>query len=135
VKKAKRLSNEQIFRYWVEVRVLSTGSVRELPLTASKVVCLKRGKKNEPPLPDREVLKLQDGENSWEAETFEELRTRLRDKYPDAAFERNLHTERDHEAEERRENALNGLVRILAKAAVDDYLAEQARAGGAPHGQ
>jgi hypothetical protein len=48
----KRLSDEKIFRYWVEIRELATGSVRKLPLTAWRVVCLKRGKNNEPPLPD-----------------------------------------------------------------------------------
>jgi hypothetical protein len=127
VKQAKQLSDKQIFRYWVEVRELATGSVRKLPLTAVKVICLKRGKKNEPPVPDRELLQLKDGEERWEAETFDELRARLRDKYPDAAFERTLHTVRDHEAEERRERALNGLISLLAKAAVDNWFAEASR--------
>jgi hypothetical protein len=56
------------------------------------------------------------------------IRTRLRDKYPDAAFERTLHYVRDHEAEERHERALSGLISLLAKAAVDDWIAEQSRA-------
>ena len=124
---AKRVSDKKIFRYWVEVRDLARGSVRELPLTAVRLVCLKRGKKNEPLLPDRELLRLQDDEETWEVETFDELRTRLRNKYPDAAFERTLHYVRDHEAEERRERALNELARIFAKAAVDDLLSEQSR--------
>jgi hypothetical protein len=34
---------------------------------------------------------------------------------------------RDQEAEERRESALSGLISILAKAAVDDLIAEQSR--------
>jgi hypothetical protein len=133
VKQAKILSDKQIFRYWVEVRELATGSVRKLPLTAVKVICLKTGKKNEPLPPDRELLQLRDGEETWEAETFDELRTRLRDKYPDAAFERTLHKLRDHEAEERHERALNGLIRLLAKAAVDDWIAEQSRAPTKPN--
>ena len=58
----KRLNNEKVFRYWIEVRELATGSVRKLPLTAVRLVCLRRGEKNEPPLPDREVLRLQDDE-------------------------------------------------------------------------
>jgi hypothetical protein len=33
VKQAKQLSDKQIFRYWVEVRELATGSVRKLPLS------------------------------------------------------------------------------------------------------
>lgn len=125
--KAKKLSDKGIFRYWVEVRDLATGSVRKLPLTAVKVICIKAGKKNEPLPPNRELLQLKDGEETWEAETFDELRARLRDKYPDAAFERTLHYVRDKEAEERRERALDGLIRILAKAAVDDWIAEQSR--------
>jgi hypothetical protein len=135
VKKTRRLGDERIFRYWVEVRDLASGSVRKLPLTAWRLVCLKRGKKNEPPLPDREVLKLQVDEETWEAESFEELRTRLRDKYPDAAFERTLHFVRDHEAEERRETALNGLIRILAKAAVDNFIAGKSPVDTQPEDQ
>lgn len=126
---AKRLSDKQIFRYWVEVRDLASGSVRKLPLTAVRLVCLKRGKKNEPPLPDKELLRLQDDEETWEADTFDELRIRLRDKYPDAAFERTLHYVRDHEAEQRRERALDGLISILAKRIVDDLIAEESRVG------
>ena len=126
---AKRLSDKQIFRYWVEVRDPASGSVRKLPLTAVRLVCLKRGKKNEPPLPDKELLRLQDDEETWEADTFDELRIRLRDKYPDAAFERTLHYVRDHEAEQRRERALDGLISILAKRIVDDLIAEESRVG------
>lgn len=125
---AKRLSDKRILRYWVEVRELASGSVRKLPLTAVRLVCLKREKKNEPLLPDREVLRLQDDEKTWEAETFDELKIRLRDKYPDAAFARTLHFARDHEAEERHERALNELISILARAAVDDLIAKQSRA-------
>ena len=124
---AKRLSDKTILRYWVEIRELASRSVRKLPLTAVRMVCLKRGKKNEPLTPDREVLRLQDDEETWEAESFEELKIRLRDKYPDAAFERTLHFVRDHEAEERYERALNELISLLAKKAVDDLIAEASR--------
>jgi hypothetical protein len=132
VKQAKRLSDKQIFRYWVEVRGLKSGSVRKLPLTAAKVICLKRGKKNEPPLPDKELLRLQDDKETWEVETFDELRSRLREKYPDAALKRTLHYVRDHEAEERHERALNGLISLLARKAVDDLIAEQSRVDAEP---
>jgi len=125
--KPKRLNDEKIFRYWVEVREHASGLVRKLPLTAVRLVCLKTGKKNEPLPPDRGLLRMQDGEETWEASDFDELKTRLRDKYPDAAFERTLHFMRDQEAEERRESALSGLISILAKAAVDDLIAEQSR--------
>jgi hypothetical protein len=125
VTQVKKLSEKQIFRYWVEVRDLKSGSVRKLPLTTWKVICLKRGKKNEPALPDRELLRLEDDEETWESESFDELRTRLRDRYPDAAFERTLHYVRDHEAEERREQALNGLISILAEAAVADWMSKE----------
>jgi hypothetical protein len=104
---------EQIFRYWVEIRELASGSVRTLPLNGVRKICLKRGKKDEPPIPDEEVLQLQDGAERWEAKTLDELRVRLRDKYPDAGFERTLHYVRDREAEERRERALNGLMDLI----------------------
>lgn len=129
---AKKLSDKRIFCYWVEVRELASGSVRKLPLSAVKLICLKRGKKNEPPLPDRELLRLQDGDETWEASEFDEFKIRLREKYPDAAFERTLHYVRDHEAEERREAALNGLISILAKKVVDDLMAKESRVGGEP---
>ena len=93
--------------------------MRKLPLTAGRLVFLKRGKKNEALPPDRELLRLQDDEETWEADTFDELKTRLREKYPDTAFERTLHYVRDHEAEERRERALDELASIFAKAAVE----------------
>jgi hypothetical protein len=65
-----RAHDEQILRYWVEVRELASGTVRKLPLTAVRVVYLKRGKKNEPPMPDREVLRLKDDAETWEVETL-----------------------------------------------------------------
>jgi hypothetical protein len=123
------LSDKHIFRYWVEIRELANGSVRKLPLTAVRLVCLKPTKKNEPLPPPRELLRLQDDTETWEVKTFEELRVRLRDKYPDAAFERTLHFVRDPEAEERRESALNELISILAKSAVDEFVAEESRVG------
>ena len=129
---AKRLSDKKVLRYWVEVRELASGLVRKLPLTPVRLVCLKRGKKNEPPLPDSEVLRLQDDEETWEASDLDELKIRLRDKYPDAAFARTLHYVRDHEAEERRERALNGLISILAKRVVDDLIAEESRVEAEP---
>jgi hypothetical protein len=100
-----------------------------------RLVCLKIGKKNEPRPPDRDVLRLQDNEETWAAETFDELRTRLRNKYPDAAYERTLHYMRDHEAEERRERALNRLITILTKSAVDDLIAEESRMEAEPDAQ
>ena len=50
--------------------------------------------------PDKELLQLKDGEETW--------------------------------AEERHERALNGVIRLLAKAAVDNYIAEQSRAKAQP---
>jgi hypothetical protein len=122
-----------ILRCWVEVRDLASGSVRKLPLTAVKLVCLKTGKKDEPLPPDREVLRLQDDEETWEASDFDELKIRLRGKYPDGAFERTLHYVRDREAEERRETALNELASIFAKSAVDHLIAEESRDRADPH--
>jgi len=102
-------NQKQILRYWVEIRELASGSVRTLPLTAVVRICLAKRKKNEAPIPNEELLHLKDEAETWEAKSLDELRARLRDKYSDEAFERTLHFERDREAEERRESALNGL--------------------------
>jgi len=118
---------QQIFRYWVEIRELANGSVRELPVSAVTKICLARRKKNEPPIPNQDLLQVKDGAETLEAESFDELRACLRDKYPDVAFERTLHYVRDREAEERRERALNGLAELLAKAAVDKMIEEETR--------
>jgi hypothetical protein len=56
---------------------------------------------------------------------FDELKARLREKYPDAAFERTFHYVRDREAEERRERALYGLMDILVTQIVDDLIAKE----------
>ena len=88
-------------------------------------ICLVRGKKNEPPPPDRELLELTDGEATLEANDLDDLRAQLREKYPDAVFERTLHYERDRDAEERRKKALNGLVQLLAERAVEQALEEE----------
>ena len=114
------MNDKQIFRYWVEIRELASGSVRALPLNAVVKICLAKRKKNEAPIPNEELLHLKDGAEKLEAKSLDELRARLRDKYPDGAFERTLHFERDREAEERRERALNGLARLLAERAVDE---------------
>jgi hypothetical protein len=132
VARPKRLTNKEFFRYWVEVRELTSGSVRKLPLTTVRLVCLKRGKKNEPRLPDRDLLRLQDDAETLEVETFDELRSRLRNKYPDATYERTLHYVRDHEAEERYERGMNGLIDILVMKVVDDMIAEESHAQAGP---
>jgi hypothetical protein len=44
----------QIFLYWIELRELASGSVRELPLTAVIKICLARRNKNDPPIPRAE---------------------------------------------------------------------------------
>jgi hypothetical protein len=120
----KTSGDNRILRYWVEIRELASGSVRKLPLTAVLKICLSRRKKNQPPLPNEELLHLRDGNGTLEAKTFDELRARLRQKYPDAAFERTLHYERDREAEERRDRATpSGAVRSRSSECVFVVLA------------
>ncbi len=116
--------HKQVFRYWVEIRELASGQVRTLPLNGVRKICLKRGKKNEPPTPDEDVLELKDGADTWETKNLDELRVRLREKYPDESFERTLHYVRDREAEERRERALDGLMNLIVQNVVDDLLEE-----------
>jgi hypothetical protein len=119
------VTEKQIFRYWIEIRDLASGVVRTLPLTAVMRISLARRKKNEPPIPNEELLQLKDEAEIWEAKTVDELAARLRDKYPDTTFERTLHYERDREAEERRERALNGLIELLAQRVADEMLEEE----------
>jgi hypothetical protein len=114
-------NREQIFRYWVEVRDLTNGSVLNLPLSAVARIHIPR-KKNEAQRPSEEILRLQDGSAILEATSLDDLAAQLRQKYPDSGYERTLHRERDREAEERRAEAMNQLIRILAEAVVKDTL-------------
>ena len=118
---AERPEDEQIFRYWVEVRDLANGSVLSLPLSAVARIHIPR-KKNEAQRPREEILRLQDGSAILEAISLDDLAAQLRQKYPDSGYERTLHRERDREAEERRAEAMNQLIRILAEAVVRDTL-------------
>ena len=71
---------------------------------------------------------LQDGAKTIEAKSLEDLKTQLRQRFPDSDYERTLHSERDHEAERRRADALNGLIELLAELAVREFFEEEARA-------
>lgn len=114
-------NSEQIFQFCVEVRSLQDGTIRRLPLTAVMMVPLVSPKINPQPS-SRRVLRIQDDSEILEADDFANLRVQLRQKCPDDAYERTIHWERDIEAEQRRERALNGLARLMAEAAVEDEL-------------
>jgi hypothetical protein len=118
--------DRQIYRYWVELRDLRDGSVRVLPLQAFKRIHLPT-KKEAPHLPDEVELQVEDGTGVIKARDIDDLVAQLRLKYPDGAFERFLRRERDKEAEERKAEAMEGLIKILAKAVYDDLMREQAR--------
>jgi hypothetical protein len=120
--------NKRIFRCWVEMRELKTGSVRELPLNSVRKIYIPR-KKNDPGKPDEDVLELIDGLESLEAKNLDDLAAQLRQRYPDAAYERRLFTVRDREAEKRRAQAMEGLMQIIAEAAVEELLRESAAQG------
>lgn len=49
----------QVFRCWIEVREMSSGSVRILPLTAATRIHIPR-KKSEEQRPSEEILRLKD---------------------------------------------------------------------------
>jgi len=114
-----------IFRYWVELRDRRDGSARTLPLGAIQRIHL-TAKKNETRLPDEQVLQLQDESAVIEAKGIDDLAAQLRERYPDDTYERFLRRERDVEAERHKAEALDGLIEILARAAVRDALREQA---------
>jgi hypothetical protein len=114
---------EQVFRYWVELRDLENGSTRNLPLTAIAKIHIPR-KRNEAQRPSEEILQLHDNSVIIEAKNLDDLAAQVRQKYPDEAYERTLHRERDHEAEQRRADAMDGLIEILAKSVAEQLLRE-----------
>ena len=120
-----RPERERIYRYRVEIRDLRDGSVRSLPLRVMTLVYL-GGKKGAPPKPNEQVLRLEDDTAVIEAKDIDDLAAQLRQKYPDVTHERRLHWERDLEAEQRYAAALHSLIELLAQAAVNDILREEA---------
>jgi hypothetical protein len=116
--------DKQIFRYWVEVRELRTGSVRELPLIGVRKIYIPRNK-NDAGIPDEDVLELKDGSETREAKNLDDLAAQLRQRYPDEAYERRLFSLRDREGEKRRADAMEGLMQIIAEAVVEDLLRER----------
>lgn len=111
----------QMFRYFVDVRDLRDDSTRTLPVRT--VIKLRiPTKKNDPPGPREEVVQIEDGAAPLEAKSFDELIPQLRLKYPDGSFERTLRRERDYQAE----NALRELISLIAKAAVEKHMRENA---------
>ena len=100
--------SRRIFRHWVEIRDLRSGSVRQLQLKTMAKIHIPR-KKNEPQRPREEFLALQDGAEELEAKNLDDLVGQLRHRYPDGAYERTLHWERDRQ----REEAMNRLAEIL----------------------
>lgn len=112
---------EQIFRHWVAVRDLRDGSSRELPLRELTWIHLPTRRHREAK-PNRQVLQLEDGADILRADSLDDLATQLRQKYPDEIYERTLHRERDHEAERRREKALDDLGNLFVERALDQLL-------------
>jgi hypothetical protein len=86
--------DQHIYRYWIELRDMRDGSVRVLPLQAFRRIHLPT-KKGSPQLPNEDVLQIHDGAVAIEARDIDDLAARLRQKYPDVAFERFLRCERD----------------------------------------
>jgi hypothetical protein len=101
------------FKYWIEVRDLRDGTVRELPLRSVIHLKIPTRKAHSPP-PSRECLQIEDGAEPMEGETWEELVAKLRARYPDGPYERRLKRERDLRAE----HAMNELVKLVARSAM-----------------
>jgi hypothetical protein len=118
---------EQSFRYWVEIRDLANGSVRNLPLLAVARVHIPRGKR-EAQKPTEEALQLKDGPATLEASNLEDLAAQLRARYPDCAYARALHQERDLDAVERRSKAINGLINLIVESFVRSLSIDDAAA-------
>lgn len=117
----------QVFRCWIEVREVSSGWVRTLPLTAATRIHIPR-RKSEEQRPSEEILQLKDDAVTLEAKNLDDLARQLRERYPDGDYERTLHSERDHEAERRRKDALDGLIQLIVESFVRSLTAEDAAA-------
>ena len=115
---------EEVFRYWVEIRDLQAGTVRELPLKVMQRIHIPT-KRNLVPRPSQQVLQVSDGETLLEATDLDDLAQQMRTRYPDAVFVRTLKQELDQTATERRAEAMNELARIMARAAVRNLAKKQ----------
>jgi hypothetical protein len=125
----------QVFRYWVELRDLRDGTVRELPVSFVQRILLttKRkgkdkagGKTDAQEAPPEIRVRVQDADRIWDARDRDDLARQLREAYPDGAFERTMKCERDLVAEERHWSAMEELMRVIARAAVRKALAADA---------
>ena len=72
------------------------------------------------------MLEVEDGAEVTEARDIDDLAAQLRMKYPDGAFERFLRSERDRDAEVREAEAMEGLIKLLAEAVLDELQCEEA---------
>jgi hypothetical protein len=109
------------FRYWVELRHLGDGSTRKLALRPITRVHVPRTK-GELQRPTEVLLRLDDETVILEATNLDDVVAQLRMKYPDSAYERSLHRERDLDAE----RAMDELMRLLARAVVESQLSKDA---------
>jgi hypothetical protein len=131
MKRTKDLpESRRLYQYTIEITDLQAGSSRRVPLKSFRRVSLKTLKKSEVAEPPVDVLRFEDGDFQIEARDFEELRSRLREQYPDERYERRVHAKRDREAVDRREQAIEGLAKIYAEVALERLLAEAAADGG-----
>jgi hypothetical protein len=106
------VKNEPLFCQWIDVRDLKEGSVRQLSVKTVVKICLAR-KSEERERPRLKVLQVVDGSETVKAKNLDDLAAQLRQKYPDDAYVRTLHWQRDLEAEERQAHAINDLAEIL----------------------
>ena len=116
--------SKHIYRHWVELHDLRDGSTRDLPLRAVTRIHLPR-RKGDRHEPNQQGLRLRDDSVVLEGRDIEDIAVQLRQKYPDKTHERFLYRERDYESEQRKAEALEWLIELVAKAAVDELLSEQ----------
>jgi hypothetical protein len=114
--------SERRYQYEVEIKALSTGESRRIPLSVGRAISLKRLKRGEPEEPARDVFEVRVGDVVVRGYSFEEFREKLRAQYPDEAFERRLHYQRDREAEDRWRQGIRSLVSLLAESVVKDLM-------------
>jgi hypothetical protein len=124
----ERSERERIYRSWIEVIDRESGSIRKLPLKAMAKILLKSKTEKDPPPSRVDVLELTDGSERIEVKNIDELSVQLRQRYPDATYERSLHMERDHEAEERRADAISRMVQLIVDSFIKTLSAEDAAA-------
>lgn len=112
-----RLLRGPVFRSWVEVKDTRDSSMRTIQLAGFRRICIPVRKCPEVP-PSEDGIRVHDDPAPFDVMSLDELKVKLRERYPDEYFERRLCQVRDEAEEERQEKALRDLQSAFSKMAI-----------------